>query len=282
MASPFGSGTYNLGVLFVGEGHIGNGYQPVGPINNAYGRAFINDGTTINVGSFHLGEWDGASGHVIQSGGQVNISNQFRLGHWPQAGGAQNSYTLNGGSISVTGGPADPLNEGGVGNVILGVDSSGTLAINAGTFTAHGITMQTRGATGGESRLQMNGGILNIGINGIVTSNPGALNSYDVQLKGGTIRATQNWSSNLEIALIAGGTGINFDTNGKVVTLSGEHHRRWQPDQGGHGHAEVDWSKRLDGRPERQCRPSADWRRWRNGRRRERPDRDQHARRPDV
>ena len=217
----FGAGTYNLGVLFIGEGHIGNGHVSTGPINNAYGNAFINVGTTINVSSFHLGEWDGASGHVTQSGGDVNISNQFRLGHWPQAGGAQNSYTLNGGTVTVSGGPANPLNEGSAGLVVLGIDSSGVLTINGGTFTANGLTMQTRGAGGGESKLLLNGGTLNIGVNGLVTSNPTALSSYDIVLKGGTVRATANWSSNLEISLASGGTGAQLDTNAKTVTLSG-------------------------------------------------------------
>ena len=216
----FGAGTYNLGTLFIGEGHVGDGHVPVGPINNAYGRAFINAGTTINVGAFHLGEWDGVSGHVIQAGGDVNISGQFRLGHWPQAGGATNSYDLNGGTITMTGANGG-TGEGANGNIILGIDSSGILTVNNGTLTGYGITMQTRGASGGESKLIVNGGVVNIGVNGITTSNPGILGSYDIQLGGGTLRATANWSSNLEMSLISGGTGIQLDTNTRTVTLSG-------------------------------------------------------------
>ncbi len=219
----FGAGTYNLGTLFVGEGHIGNGHQSVGPINNNFGRAFIGAGTTVNVGNFHLGEWDGASGHVIQSGGVVNISGQFRLGHWPQAGGATNSYTMNGGALTMTGPINNPLNEGAAGNFILGIDSAGTLIMNAGTFTAHGLTMQTRAPARPETRLQMNGGVLKIGVNGIVTNSPGSLGSYDINLGGGTVQATANWSSSLEMHLVSGGTGVQFDTvaNNRTVTLSG-------------------------------------------------------------
>jgi hypothetical protein len=65
-------------------------------------------------------------GHVVQSGGDVNIAHQFRLGHWPQVGGATNSYTMNGGTITMTGSAGNPLDEGQAGNFILGVDSSGT------------------------------------------------------------------------------------------------------------------------------------------------------------
>ena len=216
----FGLGTYSVGTLFIGEGNIGSGHQPVGPINNNFGRAFINAGTVVNAGSFHLGEWGGASGHVVQSGGDVNVSNQFRLGHWPQAGGARSSYTMNGGTITMTGAAGNPLAEGQAGNVILGIDSSGIFTFNAGTFNAHGITMQTRAAGGGESRFDMNGGQLNLGVNGFKTSNPGTLTSYDINLGGGTIRSTAAWDSNLEMHLVAG-TGVIFDGNGFNTTLSG-------------------------------------------------------------
>ena len=101
----FGAGTYNVGTIYVGENKNAN--IDAIALNNGYGRAFINAGTTINVGAFHLGEWDGASGHVVQSGGDVNVSHQFRLGHWPQAGGAQNSYTMNGGTMTMTGPAGD-------------------------------------------------------------------------------------------------------------------------------------------------------------------------------
>jgi hypothetical protein len=66
--------------------------------------------------------------------------------------------------------------------------------MNAGTFTVHGVTMQTRGAGGGQSVFNMIGGVLNVGVNGFVTSNPNTLTSYDINLAGGTVRATANWS----------------------------------------------------------------------------------------
>ena len=214
----FGAGTYNVGTLYIGENKNAN--IDAIALNNGYGRAFINAGTTINVNAFHLGEWDGASGHVIQTGGDVNISGQFRLGHWPQAGGASNDYTMSGGTITMTGAAGDG-SEGSVGSFILGVDSSGTFNMNGGTITAHGITMQTRGAGGGESFFKMNGGQLNLGVNGFKTSNPGTLNSYDIQLGGGTVRSTAAWNSDLEMHLMTGGTGIIFDSNGFNTTLSG-------------------------------------------------------------
>ena len=210
----FGAGTYNVGTLYVGEGHFGTN------LNNGFGRAFINAGTTVNVGAFHLGEWDGGTGHVIQSGGDVNVSGQFRLGHWPQAGGGANSYALNGGNFTMATITNTGSGEGAAGNFILGIDSSGTFTVNAGTLTVNGVTMQTRSAAGGESFLVVNGGTVNVGPNGMSTSNPGTLGSYDLQFGGGTIRATAGWSSNLETHFTAG-TGIHYDTNGFNVTLSG-------------------------------------------------------------
>ena len=75
----FGTGIYTVNFIGVGEAHDG-----LNPTTNRYGRAFINSGTTVNVGNFWIGDWDGGTGHVVQSGGDVNISNQFRVGHWPQ------------------------------------------------------------------------------------------------------------------------------------------------------------------------------------------------------
>jgi fibronectin-binding autotransporter adhesin len=215
----FGLGTYNIGTIFIGEGNVGSGHQPVGPINNSFGRAFINAGTVVNATAFHLGEWGGASGHVVQSGGDVNIAGQFRLGHWPQAAGAKNSYTMNGGTISMTGANGG-TGEGAVGNIILGVDSSGIFNMNGGTLNGHGITMQTRGAGGGESVFNMVGGQFNIGANGFASSDPGALTSYDINLGGGTIRSTASWNSNLEMHMVTG-TGVVLDGNGFNTTLSG-------------------------------------------------------------
>ena len=215
----FASGTYTIGTIFVGEGHTGDGMGPVANVNS-FGRAFINAGTVLNVSnSFHLGERAGASGHVVQNGGDVNIANQFRLGHWPQAAGAQNSYTMNGGTLNMTG-AAGTGAEGSVGSVILGIDSSGTFALNGGTFNAHGITMQTRGAAGGESKFNMTGGQLNLGVNGFKTTDAAALTTYDINLGGGTIRSTAAWTSSLEMHMVAG-TGAIFDSNGFASTISG-------------------------------------------------------------
>lgn len=211
----FGTGTYNVGTIYIGEGATGT------TLNNSFGRAFINGGTTINAGSLFLGDNGGTSGQLVQNGGDVNLSYQFRLGHWPQ-GGLKNTYDMNGGSITVTGAATTPLVDNGAvaGNFILGVDSSGIFNFNAGAITVPGVTMQTRGAGGGESFFNMNGGTLNLGFNGFITSNPNTLTSYDINLGGGTVHSTAAWNSNLEIHLVAG-TGIAFDTNGLDTTLSG-------------------------------------------------------------
>jgi fibronectin-binding autotransporter adhesin len=216
----FSSGTYNLTTIRVGEAHDG-----LNPTSNRFGRAFINAGTTINVADqFFLGEWDGGTGRVIQSGGDVNVGGQFRVGHWPQAdvgGGTDSIYTLNGGTFTVAGDPADPFAEGQAGNVFLGIDSTGILIVNNGVFTSKGITLDNRAATGGEDTLEINGGVVNLGANGIVSQNAGNPGTYEVRLRGGTLRATASWTSNLETTLASGGTGIVYDTNGNVITLSG-------------------------------------------------------------
>jgi autotransporter-associated beta strand protein len=215
----FGAGTYTLNYLGIADSHNG-----LSPTSNRFGRAFINAGTTINVGQFFVGEWDGGTGQVVQSGGDVVISNQFRVGHWPQmdvGAGLASTYTMNGGTITVNGDPSNPFDESQAGNVYLGIDSTGILTVNGGVFTAKGIALDNRGATAGEDTLEVNGGTLNIGANGIVSQNAGTPATYEVKLGGGTLRATASWTSDLETTLVSGGTGIIYDTNGNDITLSG-------------------------------------------------------------
>jgi autotransporter-associated beta strand protein len=217
----FGSGTYTFNYLGIADSHNG-----LNPTSNRFGRAFINSGTTINVGQFFVGEWDGGTGQVVQSGGDVVISNQFRVGHWPQqdvGAGLNSTYTMNGGTITVLGDPSNPFDEGQAGNVYLGIDSTGVFTVNGGTFTAKGIALDNRGATAGEDTLEINGGTVNIGANGIVSQNAVNPATYEVRLSGGILRATASWTSDLETTLVSGGPGIGitYDTNGSNITLSG-------------------------------------------------------------
>ncbi|MDB6173324.1 MAG: outer rane autotransporter barrel domain protein [Chthoniobacteraceae bacterium] len=215
----FGSGTTNIGFLAVGEAHNGPN-----PTTNRFGRAFINAGTTLNVGQFFVGDWDGGTGQVLQGGGDVNVSGQFRVGHWPQAdvgAGTASSYTLNAGTVTVSGDPTNPFDEGQGGNVFLGIDSTGVLTINGGTFTSKGITLDNRGATAGKDTLAINGGTVNVGANGIVSEkNALDTSTYEVRLSGGVLRATAGFTSNLEMNVVGGGTGIKIDTNGNTVALT--------------------------------------------------------------
>lgn len=215
----FGPGAYNLSELQIGDAHNG-----LNPTSNRYGRAFINAGTTINTGQFFVGEWDGGTGHVEQSGGDVVITNQFRVGHWPQqdvGGGIESTYTMSGGTITVTGDPSDPFDESQAGNVYLGIDSTGIFTVNGGVFTAKGIALDNRGATAGEDTLAINGGLVNIGANGIRSQNATNTGTYEVKLAGGTIRASAPFLSDLETTLVSGGPGITYDTNGNNITISG-------------------------------------------------------------
>jgi fibronectin-binding autotransporter adhesin len=219
----FGAGNFTFSEIQVADAHNG-----LNPTSNRYGRAFINAGTTITTGQFFVGEWDGGTGHVVQSGGDVIINTQFRVGHWPQqqqpGGGLTSTYTMNGGTITVNGDPANPYEEnaGGEGNVFLGIDSTGVFTVNGGTFSAKGIAFDNRGASEGEDTLEINGGTVNIGANGLGSNeNSGNTATYEIRLSGGALRATAPWASNLETTLVAGGTGITYDTNGNSITLSG-------------------------------------------------------------
>lgn len=217
----FGAGTTNIGTLLVGEGHTGTS-----PLNNQFGRVFINAGTTLTTGNFFLGDWDGGTGQAVQNGGAVTVNGQLRMGHWGQAdvgAGTASIYTLNGGTLDVNGAAGNPYldNGGPSGQIFLGIDSTGVLNVNGGTLTAQGITLDNRSNTGGEDKLEVTGGTLNLGVNGILSPNAADATTYAVRLGGGTLRATASWSSNVQTTLTSGGTGIHYDTNGNNITLTG-------------------------------------------------------------
>jgi len=92
------------------SGTINTAAVAVGEFNNSFGRLFIGPSTNINTGTLFVGEQTGATGQVIQSGGSVTITGQFRVGHWPQSDpgggfGTTSSYVLNSGSVTLTAAP---------------------------------------------------------------------------------------------------------------------------------------------------------------------------------
>jgi autotransporter-associated beta strand protein len=192
----------------------------IGEFNTSFGRLFINNSTVINTGTFFLGEQTGATGHTVQNGGSVTITGQFRVGHWPQAEpvagfGTTSTYVLNAGTVALTAAPG-ALGAESNGNAYIGIDSTGELTINGGTFTTGGLVLDNRAATAGVDTFNLKGGTLNVGQNGISSPNFADLSTYAVNLGGGTVHMTASSTSTVAATLTGSNGSVTFDVDGGV------------------------------------------------------------------
>ncbi|MEY4243070.1 MAG: hypothetical protein RLZZ245_655 [Verrucomicrobiota bacterium] len=196
-----------------------NGNASTSTVNNAY--LGIGNGTGISY----------TSTMTLKDGATVNVgitasrSGEIRLANTPESNGA---LDVQGGALTV-----------GTGNITnkiyffkAGAIDSPYLALmsqSGGIVTANGI--QFGGATGAydsssSAVLQLSGGSLYIGAQGITRGSAAADLAVEIQLQGGTLGASQNWSSSLDMQLGAVGGGLTVqaqDSTGTArdITLTG-------------------------------------------------------------
>ncbi len=173
-----------------------------------FGKAVIQAGATLNTANLWLGEQTGRTGEVQQDGGAVTVSQQMRVGHWPSN---TSTYTINGGTLSLTGTPAGGTEQNGI--LYVGIDGTGIFNQTGGTVTASGMVLDNRGDTAGTDTYTMTGGTLVLGSFGI-SGNA----STQVNLQGGTVRASASFTAALPVTFTGGSTTL--DTNGFAITLS--------------------------------------------------------------
>lgn len=172
---------------------------------------------TLNTsGKFFLGNNNTAAA-FNQSAGTVNVTtttpDNFRIGHWPQAG----TYALSGGTLNA-------LNI----DTVVGWDGTGLLDISgSGVANLRGVRMGNTASAGihnGPGTVTV-AGRLNLGVSGMSAGGSGA---HTVNLGAGMVGAFANWSSSLAMNLTDAATGATFNTldsaNGvtaRTITLSG-------------------------------------------------------------
>ncbi len=225
---PNENSTYNIsggtlnsnGGLYVGWDGTGNlNLAGSGAVNATAGTYVqrdsilrIDGSTTFNANYMSIGDYRGA-GTVVHNSGSVAISGELRVGHYFTTG----SYTLNGGSLTVTG-TGTTAESAGV--ITIGVEGSGVLNQNGGTITAQGLFLDSRDATSGTDQYNLTGGTLvltsALGISGNATTN-----TFQVNLGGGTVRANTTWSSSTPMTLTGTNGNVTFDTNGNNISLTG-------------------------------------------------------------
>ena len=198
-------GTASINALPAGSLSIGQ---------SAAGFMTVNPGAVINVGlNYLLGNPNAAGdyGVVIQNGGAITVGNQVRIGHWASE---VSTNIMNGGTLSV------PNNQ-----LAVGWDGVGLMTMSGGTVNCRSLTVDDDGYTapinGLNSVFTMNGGQLNIGVNGIggnVQTN-GDVNN--IRLGGGTIAAAAPAGFSSSMSMVLTNNGPTFDTTNTAITLSG-------------------------------------------------------------
>lgn len=175
-------------------------------------------GAVITAGRINLGNVSGTQGDVVQLGGDVTVTIEARIGHWPNN---LSSYTLSGGTLTLTGDPAGSTATEKPGILYIGVDGTGVFTQDGGEASAHGIVLDNRGETTGTDTLDLRGGRFTLGASGIGTGGNNANTTYAVNLGGATLASSASWLSPLAMTFTASNGNLTVDTAAYTNELSG-------------------------------------------------------------
>ncbi len=213
------SNTTVAGTVSVGRTSVAGGTS---------GTLAIQDSATLTTATLNLGDIDYVTGTgnpsstVNQSGGTVTVSGAVRIGHYPLE---TSTYNLNGGSLALTGTPTGAVNPAEAteqpGILYVGINGTGNFVQTGGTASAHGIVLDGRTETVASDTLTLNGGTFTVGPSGITSGSLNANATYQINLGGGTLSASADWSSSRLMTLTGAVGNAVFDTNGYTIDLSG-------------------------------------------------------------
>lgn len=194
-----------------------NGNNTTSTVNNAY--LGIGNGTSIsNTSTMTL-----KNGATVNVGTASGRSGEIRIANSPESNG---TLDVQGGTLTI--GTGDPANK-------IYFFKSGTIDApylarlnqSGGTVIANGIQFGGDSGTydpASSAVLRLSGGSLYVGAQGIIRGSAAANLTVGIQLQGGTLGATQNWSSSLDMEL---GTAVTIQAqdgsgNARNITLSGK------------------------------------------------------------
>ena len=174
----------------------------------------LKEGCNITANAFRGGDQSQTASHILnieggtfRTTGKEGYNNGFLLAHWVNPSVIMN---MSGGMLIVESNP-----------MALSYNGAGTFNLSGGEVSVVELKMHSYNGGSKNAIFNMTGGELNIGSGGIKTMKTSD-NLYQLNLGGGTIRATANFSSALNMNLTASsGTNVTFNTNGKEISLSG-------------------------------------------------------------
>jgi autotransporter-associated beta strand protein len=181
----------------------------------------IRDGASLTANYISSGNGNGGSmtGIVTQTGGRVRTTGQtggggtypeekdgLHLGHYPAG---YTEWRMQGGEVIIDNGY----------RLAVAIDGRGWWRQAGGEVFTDELVVNARDVGGGYGRLTLEGGVINVGSNGITA---GVDAPYLVEYGGGTVLATTNFTSALNATLTgAGAASTTFDTREWGITLAG-------------------------------------------------------------
>jgi len=187
--------------------------------NSAVGLLTINGGTIGNdtTTNISVGRTSG-TGRLILNSGSITLGSTrvLNIGQSDSAGGS-GRVEVNGGALTIAG----TMNIG-----ISQTGSAGTAALNiTGGTSSIGTVNFGNSSTAGTSSLTLTGGSLYIGSGGLVSLGSGTFSS-SISLSGGTVGASANWSSAMNMTLGTANGNVTFRAadsggTGRNISLSG-------------------------------------------------------------
>ena len=218
-----GTQTFNdnlsLGGSFdVGTNVVSNLNSPV--FTAPAGMNFWTGTTNIAIGTgtttlFNVGNASGQAHTINHTAGALTATAQTFLGHW---GGQTSVYNLSGGSFNQPDTVTTPTSESQA-NFLIGIDGSGILNVSGtGVLNTTSLVVNGRSNTNnlGQDAVNLTGGRINLGKWGMRTSGT----TYAVNLGGGTMGASADWSSSLNMSLTGTGGNVVFNTLDSVDAIS--------------------------------------------------------------
>ena len=206
-----------------------------------YQNTVRNVNVTVSGGSFNVNgtsgaylgigrAWSGANATLtVKTGGTVNLGNTAEGSLVINQDGTANTAKLDvqGGTFTVgTAAAASAVNFFPNG---AGASKNAMMTQSGGTATINGIAFGVATGTydpASLATLQLSGGSLYVGVNGITRGSGASALPVTIQLQGGTLGASDNWSSslNMKLGTTGGGPTIQAATAASVaknITLSG-------------------------------------------------------------
>ena len=199
---------------------------PVDP-TNVTATLTVANGCSLTAQAFIIG-----NGNTVDNGGMTGVVNQIggtvrtfgwngdpvnfpgerdglRIAHFKQANG---TYNMMGGTLMIDNGY----------RLTVATDGTGYFHQTGGEVFTPQLIVNDRSGGEGYGHLLLEGGVLNVGSNGI-TAGTGAPYLAEYGGAGGVVRAGTNFASSVSATLLGSGTNaVTFDTTNWTITLSGK------------------------------------------------------------